>query len=378
MSNIIRTLLGIEDPHIKKLKIMNPVVIKGPLEITGDLDYQPKKCEHCGRKNKKSVIKYGWRETKVVIPPCMERKVDLTLSRHNFYCKKCGHTFLAQTPFVQKNHTISMKSRLLCLDKLTETVSMKHIASELGISSTSVMRCLRSYAEDIKPHLNYLPAAICMDEIKTTKSSHGKMSFVFMDAMTHELIDILDSRTLHSLERYFCRYTKAAREAVRVIVTDMNYTYPKLAQWVFPNAIVVMDRFHVVNSAVVGFNQTRIRIMKNYAPSNPKYKALKRYWQLLLKPNGHLNYKLWQHYAYLPGNRTENMLVDELLSFSPELDSAYRVLQSIMTAIATKDLELFDSTINGAFDYSVEMERHLKALRNNQKPIDNALKYPLF
>lgn len=99
-----------------------------------------------------------------------------------------------------------------------------------------------------------------------------------MDGMNRQFTDILESRTIEDLTKYFKRYTKSARDRVQIIITDMNYTYPKLVETVFPNAIVITDQFHIVNNVVVGFNQTRIRIMKQFAPSNMKYKALKRYW----------------------------------------------------------------------------------------------------
>lgn len=151
---------------------------------------------------------------------------------------------------------------------------MTHVAQELNISNSTVVSVLKIYERDLLTHYDWLPSIICMDEIKSTKDANGSMSFVFMDGKTHQFIDILESRTLVSLEKYFNRYTKAARMSVKVIVTDMNYTYPELVS-VFPKAIIVTDRFHVVKSAVVGFNQTRIRVMKQLATSNVKYKALK-------------------------------------------------------------------------------------------------------
>lgn len=158
---------------------------------------------------------------------------------------------------------------------------MHHIATELNISSTTVLRILHSYGNSVKPHYNWLLAVINMDEIKSTRDAKGAMSFVFMDGMKRQFIDIIESRTIEDLTKYFKRYTKSARDRVQIIITDMNYTYPKLVETVFPNAIVITDRFHIVNNVVVGFNQTRIRIMKQFAPSNMKYKALKRYWKLL-------------------------------------------------------------------------------------------------
>ncbi|OXT09778.1 ISL3 family transposase, partial [Streptococcus sp. KR] len=77
-------------------------------------------------------------------------------------------------------------------------------------------------------------------------------------------------------------------------VTDMNYTYPKLVGQIFPNAIVVIDPFHLVNALNRAFNKTRVRLMKTLATSSRQYHALKRYWKLLLTPANHLNYEAFR------------------------------------------------------------------------------------
>ncbi|QHB52366.1 hypothetical protein GQR93_09260 [Lentilactobacillus hilgardii] len=78
-----------------------------------------------------------------------------------------------------------------------------------------------------------------------------------MDAL-HELIDLLPFRTIH---QYFYRFDQTAREWDRVIVTDMNYTYLKLAKIVFPNTILVVDKFHIINALNRVFNKTGVRLV---------------------------------------------------------------------------------------------------------------------
>ncbi|WP_432612854.1 transposase, partial [Enterococcus faecalis] len=120
---------------------------------------------------------------------------------------------------------------------------------------------------------HYLPKVLLMDEVKSTKSATDAMSFEFMDAETHELIDLLPFRTIYQLQKYFQHYDQAARENVKIIVTDMNYTYPKLVGRIFPNAIVVIDPFHLVNALNRAFNKTRVRLMKTLATSSREYRA---------------------------------------------------------------------------------------------------------
>ena len=47
------------------------------------------------------------------------------------------------------------------------------------------------------------------------------MSFIFCDADTKQIIDIVEDRHLSSLQAYFKRYTEEARSRVKHIVIDM-------------------------------------------------------------------------------------------------------------------------------------------------------------
>ena len=104
---------------------------------------------------------------------------------------------------------------------------LKHIANELSTSDSFVGRQLLRAERDFKPNFHWLPEVILMDEIKSTKTATDAMSFEFMDAKTHKSIDILPFWTIQRLEKHFKRYDLAARENVKIIVTNMNYTYPK-------------------------------------------------------------------------------------------------------------------------------------------------------
>lgn len=151
------------------------------------------------------------------------------------------------------------------------------------------------------PNGHYLQEVLLMDEIKSTKSATETMSFEFMAAKSHELIDLLPFRTIHQLEKHFHWFDQAARERVKIIVTDMNYTYSKLVKTVFPNAIIVVDKFHIINALNRAFNKTRVRLMKQFGTSSREFHALKRYWKLLLVTSERLDFEhfhKWTNFSY--------------------------------------------------------------------------------
>lgn len=72
------------------------------------------------------------------------------------------------------------------------------------------------------------------------------------------------------------------------ISTDFYSGYIFLAEKLFKNAEISIDRFHIVIQAYNALNTTRIRL---YYKSNPNYNKLKDYWKLLLKNENELSDK---------------------------------------------------------------------------------------
>ncbi|CAD5896685.1 hypothetical protein CMALT430_110034 [Carnobacterium maltaromaticum] len=90
------------------------------------------------------------------------------------------------------------------------------------------------------------------------------MSFIYMDAQTHEILDILPNRQLHALRSYFSQFPLSVRKQVQSVAIDMNAPYFVVIQELFPNAKTIIDRFHIVQLMTRSLNQTRIRVMKKF------------------------------------------------------------------------------------------------------------------
>ncbi|MHC9533472.1 ISL3 family transposase [Dellaglioa sp. L3N] len=373
MSNHTKFWLGIEDNNL--MIIDYETSNDGVTRFNGILDYQPKACPNCGIKHEGQIIKYGWRQTTIRYPKVLGKNIILSLKRRYFKCNECQSYFLAQTSAVPKNCTISNTSRKLCLTKLTEPVSLTHIADEISTSDSFVGRILMASERDFKPNYKFLPNVLLLDEVKSTKSATDAMSFEFMDASNHELIDFLSCRRLYQIQRYFYRYSATARKNVKIIVTDMNYTYPKLAKEIFPNAIVIIDKFHIINSVNRGFTKTRIKLMKELPTSSQDYKALKRYWKLLLKPAENLDYKNFKKWTYFPYLTTEIDIIDHLLSLNPELKKAYELMNQIRSALHLKDWKSYDSAIKNTEGCSEEMTKSIETLFLHHFEIKNTFNH---
>ncbi len=103
------------------------------------------------------------------------------------------------------------------------------------------------------------------------------MSFIAQDFDSRRIIAILDGRTQATIRNHFLRYSRQVRNQVKVITMDMFSPYYDITRKLFPNAKIVLDRFHIVQHLSRAMNRLRIQIMNQLNKKSHEYKALKRY-----------------------------------------------------------------------------------------------------
>ncbi|WP_260262773.1 transposase, partial [Lactobacillus delbrueckii] len=65
-----------------------------------------------------------------------------------------------------------------------------------------------------------------------------------------------------SIIKYFLQFPEIVRKTVRTVSMDLNCYYGDIVRQIFPNAELVIDRFHMVqmvNRSFIGF---RVQVMK--------------------------------------------------------------------------------------------------------------------
>ena len=254
MSNFITNLLLIKDQNITmedKLDLIN-VDGQDTFVFHGTLSYEPKCCTNCGCiKEGNNIVKNGFTDPlKVTLLKMSECPTYLRLRKQRFKCRECNSKFCAETSFVKKHCSISKNLIFHIMKNLSKTLSFKDIAELSNVSVSTVVRVMKSCREavEVKTHSN-LPEHLCFDEIKSTKDSKNGMSFVFLDAKTHDFIDIVDGRTQHILKQYFMRYPRKVRKKVKTICIDIYPPYMNMIREMFPNAKIIHIRRHGIDVA---------------------------------------------------------------------------------------------------------------------------------
>ncbi|EON3045126.1 transposase, partial [Enterococcus hirae] len=214
----------------------------------GTLQYTHEECPYCLCVVPSKIIRWRTTTVRLLLNEVSEYRTYLELKKQRFKCKSCQRqcTFVANTSIAEKHCFISQKVRWSVVTRLKENTSMTEIARQKNISTSSVYRVMKRFYRPLNPFKQTLPKVLCFDELKSVRSVASAMSFIMMDGQRHELLDIVENRRLPYLERYFSRFSLATRKNVEFIVIDKYAPYVSLVKKLFPNAQLIIDRFHIV------------------------------------------------------------------------------------------------------------------------------------
>lgn len=153
--------------------------------------------------------------------------------------------------------------------------SEKNIAKRNNISTNSVNRILDDISDDkyVKNNSS-LPTFFGIDEFSATKDTISKLAFIIVNQDSRNIFDINNSRIYKDIYKYFSRYQRSDRNKVKFITMDLYKPYYILMHKLFPNTILIPDRFHIVLQIRNALDKTRINLCKK---SNPNYNKLKKY-----------------------------------------------------------------------------------------------------
>lgn len=383
--NFIKHLLKILDPNITlslpddtvDIDSLPTIKIKNTryIQIDATLDYMPECCPHCGcRNHNHSIVRRSSKMTHPRHSILKSNQIRLNLRKTQFFCKECGRYFLAATSFVRKHHQLSRYTQSLIQTQLGEVRACSNIARDAFVSPSTVHRIVDELAKLLnKKHP--LPRTMCIDEVNLISSKYlnAKMSATIMDGETHEITHILPDRRLSELSDYFRKYDFSERQKVKYFVTDMHLPYIRLGEQLFPNAQIIIDRFHIVQLLNRSLDNVRKEVMNLYHDKDlHAYKKLKKFHKLLWKADDKLEVTKLRSSTLFEGLMTESMIVEHLLHLSERLRVAYEVTHGLREAIAAKDVAAFLEVLE-----EVKKKRLPRAIRNALKTIQHRLPYIL-
>ena len=360
--------------EIKKIKGIQTKI------FYGYLTYTPTCCPKCGCINRSfnDIIKWDFKKNcKIKLTKVSNYNTLLLLDKQRFFCKHCNHTFTASTDIVDFHKQISNDTRKSVILDLMTKDSEKNISFKNGISTNSTNRILHDISKDkLIKNNGKLPTSFGIDEFKATKDTISKMAFIIVDQNKKNIFDINNSRLSNDIYKYFSRYQRSERNNVKFITLDLYKSYYKLMHKLFPKAILIPDRFHIIIQIRNALDKTRISLCNK---SNPNYNKLKKYWKLILKNEDELDRVNKKYSKCFNKVVSQYDIVQYLINTDTTLNYVYNLYQGIIKSIAKRDKEKFLNIIHNVDNNRINKyaKKAIKTFLNFESYIVNAFDYEL-
>ena len=266
INNSIAKLFELEDIILKDVCSTNEEV-----HVFFSLQRKVHTCPFCNALTDKV---HDYRTSVIKDLPFMGKKCFLHYHKRRYHCPCCNKHFYENFPLLPKYCRITTRLAFYSIHLLGNRQSVRSVASLLGISDSFIFRRMKDISY---PKPSQLPEVLSIDEFRGNAGGQ-KFQAILTDAKNHKLFDILPTRSQTDLMLYLQSFPN--KKQVKYFVTDMNTVYKDLAREYFPNATIVIDKFHVVRYVTWALENVRKRIQKELHPSKRKY--FKRSRKLLL------------------------------------------------------------------------------------------------
>ncbi|MDJ0734619.1 MAG: transposase [Nostocaceae cyanobacterium] len=185
-----------------------------------------------------------------------DKEVILNVNRRRFKCKICRKTFNEKLDFVggRKGYTHRYAENIV---KQLISSNIINVARNNGLTDEEVNSILEDIGNNVMPvNVNNL-RRLGIDEISLVKGQ-GKFIVVLVDIDLGKLIELVKERKQTEIEHVMKKWGEEILEQIEEVSIDMNGNYKNLVDKICPNALVTVDRFHVIKVIHSELNQAII------------------------------------------------------------------------------------------------------------------------
>lgn len=134
----------------------------------------------------------------------------------------------------------------------------------------------------------------------------------------------------------------------------------------------------MVTQAYTAMNKIRIRVMKEYGAGTHEYRALKRFWKLLLKNQDNVDYhRYYPRINFKYAELSDSEVLDRLFDMSSELKTAYEYYLLLLQMYRKNSCQLLNLLTNtSSWNLPPEMRQALKTIKKHKAEIENGFVLP--
>ncbi|TCT09385.1 transposase [Natranaerovirga pectinivora] len=350
-SNSISKLLKLKEVQVKNIDY-------GDHFIKFFLETKPKEhsCPCCGSKTSKI---HDYRNQVIKDIPLQFQRTYFVLKKRRYVCS-CGKRFYESYDFLPRYSRMTIRLVHFICKELTKTISITDIAHSANVSVSTILRILNV--------INYptpsLPKVLCIDEFKGNAET-GKYQCIIVDGKKNRVLDILPDRSQNHLIDYFKQVPRYDRHRVEFFVSDMWQPYVDIARNYFPNAKIIIDKYHFIRQVTWAIEKVRKRLQRSMPINLRKY--YKRSRRLLLT-------------RYYKLKDETKKTVDLMLQYNDDLRLAHRLKEWFYEICQSNKYSyqrtaFYDWIKNAEKSGIPEFEACANTYRHWAKEILNAFKY---
>jgi transposase len=227
-------ILNLPGFTIKKIEGFSPIIIH--------LRYRRKAvCPYCESRDlrKKDSFIRRVRHESIGLRPTV-----LSFKAHKFYCRSCKQYFNQQFPGIKKYQRATERLQDQVFHQHTEGISQKSLAQDFKLGKATIERWYHRGYQKLNKELQkrLCPQVLGIDE--HSFSRRQGYATTFCDLRKHKIFDVVKGKSVAALKAYL--NALEGKDKVKVICIDLSSPYRQLIKRYFPQAMIVVDRFHVI------------------------------------------------------------------------------------------------------------------------------------
>jgi transposase len=253
-------------------------------------DVLPRRCPFC---NSSEVVIKSHYTVRVKDTRSPSLREALLIRKPKYLCKSCGKFFTKELAGIGKYGDITEFQKMAMVNDFITPMPFSLIARRYGVSCTYAIKEFDKRFP-VVPALG-MPKVLCIDEIHFSSNKDEKFPAVIYDWERRELVDVIKSRQMPYMKEYFDRVRPGNLATVRYFISDMYDGYATIRRIYFPNAMHIVDFFHVIQLLTNAVSKLRTAAMNAQEKGSFEYDFMKGKWALFLCRKKRIPQKLYEH-----------------------------------------------------------------------------------
>lgn len=221
--------------------------------------------------------------------PIMQFSTTVEFWRYKGHCSKCNKARSESVDFISHETPHFTQKHSWWLGAMCEFAPVSRSADFTKMSASTLRRIdLSRMKRMLQKYKIPNVTMIAVDEVYARKKTHykgesrnKKFFTIITDLETKRVLWVTDSRDKSALDEFFKIIGRKASKGIKVVAMDQHEPYKASTKEHCPNAEVVWDRFHIMQTFNKVINDTRMELHEELDKSDPlkqltrpKYKYL--------------------------------------------------------------------------------------------------------